>query len=108
MHGWFNMADFITVAKKTDLKPGECEVVEVNGTEVALHNINGQFFATGNTCPHHGGPLGEGMLDGDVVTCPWHGWKFNVRTGVSPVNPQAKIETFKVKVEGDEVKVASK
>ena len=108
MHGWFNMADFITVAKKTDLKPGECKVVEVNGTEVALHNINGQFFATGNTCPHHGGPLGEGMLDGDVVSCPWHGWKFNVRTGVSPVNPQAKIETFKVKVEGDEVKVASK
>ena len=102
------MAEFVTVAKKDELKPGECKVVDVNGRQVALHNVDGEFFATDNTCLHHGGPLGEGILEGSVVTCPWHGWKFNVKTGVSPVNPQARIETFKVKVEGDEVKVESK
>jgi nitrite reductase/ring-hydroxylating ferredoxin subunit len=75
---------------------------------MALHNVDGEFFATDNVCPHKGGPLGEGVLEGDNIVCPWHKWKFNVKTGVSPVNPQAKIETFEVKVEGDDVKIASK
>ena len=54
---------------------------------------------------HQGGPLGEGSLDSKTVTCPWHGWKFDVESGVSPVNPAAKIQTFKVVVEGNDVKV---
>ncbi|MBS3102483.1 Rieske 2Fe-2S domain-containing protein [Candidatus Woesearchaeota archaeon] len=102
------MGEFVAVAKKDGLKAGECKVVDVNGKGVALYNVDGNFYATDNSCLHHGGPLGEGMLDGTIVTCPWHGWKYNVKTGVSPVNPQAKIETFKVKIEGDEVKVESK
>lgn len=102
------MTDFVTVAKKDEIKAGECKVVDVNGKQVALHNVEGEFFATDNTCLHQGGPLGEGALDGDTVTCPWHGWKYNVKTGVSPENPQVKVETFEVKVEGDEVKVAPK
>src|SRR3989344_780979 len=100
--------DFVTVAKKGELKPGECKVVDVNGKEIALHNVDGKFFATDNACLHRGGPLGEGMLEGEIITCPWHAWKYNVKTGVSLVNPQVKIETFKVKVEGDEVKIALK
>jgi|TARA_B100002003_G_scaffold247445_1_gene279046 NAD(P)H-dependent nitrite reductase small subunit len=102
------MAEFVTVANKNDLQPGSCKVVDVNGKAIALHNVNGEFFATDNICPHKKGPLGEGTLEGEEVSCPWHQWKFNVKTGVSPVNPEAKIETFEVKVEGDEVKVASK
>lgn len=100
--------EFITVAKKDDLKPGECKVIEVNDKQVALHNVDGEFFATSNTCLHQGGPLGEGMLEGNIVTCPWHGWKYDVKTGVSPENAQVKVETFEVKVENDEVKIASK
>lgn len=100
------MSNFVKVASVTDLKPGENKVVEVNGEQVALFNVDGEFFAITNTCPHRGGPLGEGFLEGDVVTCPWHGWKFNVKTGVSPVVPTAKVASYQVKVEGSDVMVA--
>lgn len=100
------MPNFVKVGNASDLKPGENKVVNVNGTEVALFNVGGEFFAMTNTCPHRGGPLGEGFLESDVVTCPWHGWKFNVKTGVSPVVPTAKVATYQVKVEGNEVMVA--
>ena len=100
------MSNFVKVASANDLKPGENKVVNVNGTEVALFNVEGEFFAITNTCPHRGGPLGEGYLEGDAVTCPWHGWRFNVKTGVSPVIPTSKVPTYEVKVEGGDVFVA--
>ena len=96
---------FVEVTKVKDLKEGQAKVASAGGKDVALFNVDGKFHACENTCPHKGGPLGEGMLDGDVVTCPWHGWRFNVKTGVSPVNPAAKINTLKTKVEGDKVLV---
>jgi len=79
------------------------KVVEINGTTIALFNVNGQFCAIANTCPHRGGPLGEGDLEGSVVTCPWHGWQFDVTTGKSPVNPAASVKTFPCKIEGSDV-----
>ncbi|MAG91116.1 non-heme iron oxygenase ferredoxin subunit [Candidatus Woesearchaeota archaeon] len=100
------MPNFVKVANKNDLKPGENKVVNVNGTDVGLFNVDGEFVAINNACPHKGGPLGEGMLEGDVVTCPWHGWQFNVKTGVSPVMPTAKVSCYQVKVEGDDVLVS--
>lgn len=100
------MPNFIKVAGTGDLKPGENKVVSVDGAEVALFNVDGEFFAISNTCLHRGGPLGEGFLDGDVVTCPWHGWKFNVKTGVSPVVPTAKVATYQVRIEGENILVA--
>jgi len=100
------MTNFIRVAGTGDLKPGENKVVDVDGILVALFNVDGEFFAISNTCPHRGGPLGEGFLEGDVVTCPWHGWRFNVKTGVSPVMPAAKVSCYKVKIEGNDVFVA--
>lgn len=93
----------IKVANENDMKDGEARVVEANGNAIALYRVNGEFFATTNTCIHKGGPLGEGFLNDDVITCPWHGWQFNVKTGVSPVNPAAKIETYKVHVKDGEV-----
>ncbi|MBI2653465.1 non-heme iron oxygenase ferredoxin subunit [Candidatus Woesearchaeota archaeon] len=100
------MSNFVRVANISDLKPGDNKIVNVNGTDVALFNVDGEFFAINNTCLHRGGPLGEGFLDNDVVTCPWHGWRFNVKTGVSPVVPTAKVATYQVKVEGSDVFVA--
>ncbi|MBI2541317.1 Rieske 2Fe-2S domain-containing protein [Candidatus Woesearchaeota archaeon] len=100
------MPNFVKAANISDLKPGENKTVSVNGTEVALFNVDGQFFAISNTCLHRGGPLGEGMLDGDVVTCPWHGWRFNVKTGVSPVMPNAKVAAYKIKTEGNDILIA--
>ena len=99
------MPKFMKVAAVGELKPGENKVVSVDGTEVALFNVDGSFYALGNTCPHRGGPLGEGYLEGDVVTCPWHGWRFNVKTGHNVIMP-AKVPSYKVKVEGDDVMVS--
>lgn len=99
------MADFVAVAKTNDLKPGENKTIEVNGREIALFNVDGEFYAIDNTCAHRGGPLGEGICDGNIVTCPWHGWKYDVTTGISPVNAQIRVSAYEVKVEGDEVKL---
>ena len=100
------MPNFVRVASTGDLKPGENMVVNANGAEVALFNVDGQFFAISNTCLHRGGPLGEGFLENDVVTCPWHGWKFNVKTGENAMMPTAKVATYEVRIEGDNILVA--
>ena len=100
------MPNFTRVASTADIKPGENKIVSVDGEEVALFNVEGQFFALSNTCPHRGGPLGEGFLEGDVVTCPWHGWRFNVKDGVNAVMPTVKVPCFQVKVEGNDVLVS--
>ena len=100
------MSNLVRVASISDLKPGENKVVNVNGTEVALFNVDGEFFAINNTCLHRGGPLGEGSLEGDTVTCPWHGWRYNVKTGQNAMLPTAKVASYQVKVEGNDVLVA--
>ncbi len=100
------MAEYVAVAKVSDLAAGSGMVVDVNGKAVALFNVGGTFFAMDNTCRHRGGPLGEGMLEGSVVTCPWHMWEYDVRTGESCANRTIKVATYAVQVEGDEVKVA--
>ena len=99
------MAEFVRIAGTADVKPGHGIVAEVNGKTLAVFNVDGTFYAVDNTCVHRGGPLGEGDLEGEVVTCPWHGWQFNVTTGGCVNNPSAKVETYQVKVEGAEVKV---
>ncbi len=100
------MPNFVKVASTSDLKPGEGKVVNANGTEVALFNVDGEFFAINNTCLHRGGPLGEGFLEGDVITCPWHGWRYNVKTGVNLMMPTAKVASYQVKGEGNDVFVS--
>jgi nitrite reductase (NADH) small subunit/3-phenylpropionate/trans-cinnamate dioxygenase ferredoxin subunit len=98
-------AEFVRVARASDLEPGKGLVVVVKGVRVALFNCDGVFYAIRNTCPHMGGELGEGLLQGDIVTCPWHGWRFNVKTGKSPAVEVVAVRTFPVKVEGDDVYV---
>ena len=100
------MAEFTTVGKFSDLAPGSSKVVDVSGKALALFNVAGVVYAMDNTCRHRGGPLGEGLLEGDVVTCPWHMWEYNVRTGELVTNPTVKIATYHVQVEGEEIKVA--
>ena len=100
------MPNFVKVASVNDLKPGENKVVEVNGEQVALFNVDGDFFAINNTCMHRGGPLGEGFLEGDTITCPWHGWRYNVKTGSNLMIPNQKVASYQVKVEGNDVFVS--
>lgn len=100
------MASFVKVASTNELPPGQGKSVVVGDREVAVFNCDGKFYAIDNTCPHQGGPLGEGELDGTVVTCPWHGWRFDVCSGQSPVVPSAKLAKYEVKVEGSDILVA--
>lgn len=99
------MAAYVRVAGTGDVKPGTGIVAEVNGQQIALFNVEGTYYAIDNVCVHRGGPLGEGDLDGAAVTCPWHGWQFDVKTGGCINNPAAKVVSYPVEVEGTDVKV---
>jgi nitrite reductase/ring-hydroxylating ferredoxin subunit len=99
------MGDFVRVAGTGEITPGSGIVAEANGQSIALFNVDGTYYAVDNTCVHRGGPLGEGELEGDVVTCPWHAWQFNVKTGISVNNPSACVKSYQVQVEGTDIKV---
>ncbi len=96
---------FQKVAEVSELAPGQCRVVEAAGRELALYNVEGEFFCTENACPHRDGPLGEGELEDDVVTCPWHAWQINVRTGEALYGPGTCVATYPCKVEDGAVLV---
>ncbi len=92
------------IASEAELVEGSSTVVEAAGRVVALFRVQGRCYATQNACPHMGGPLGEGRLKDHVVTCPWHGWTWDVRTGANLRNPKLrKLECFGVSVENGEV-----
>jgi nitrite reductase/ring-hydroxylating ferredoxin subunit len=97
------MGNRTKIANTNDLNPGDCRVVEVGGKPLALFNVDGTFYALDNTCLHRGGPLGEGELDGRIVTCPWHGWQYDVTTGANANNPSVKVACVPVTVEGASV-----
>lgn len=101
------MAEFIGVAKIDEVEPGRCKKVVVNGKKIALFNVDGEIFATDDTCSHAEASLSEGELVGEEVVCPKHGARFNVKTGQALSLPAwAPIATYEVKVEGEEIKVA--
>ena len=100
------MAEFVKVGSVSELTPGSGKVVEIEGKTIALFNVEGKIYAMDNTCLHQGGPLGEGQLMGEVVTCPWHQWEYNVRTGENVEDSSLKVATYPVQVEGGEIKVA--
>ena len=95
----------VKVASVDDVPAGEGRVFEVHGRTVAIFNVDGRFYALDNECPHRGGPLGEGDLEGCIVTCPWHAWQYDVRTGES-ITDDLKVARYDVKVEGGDVLVA--
>ncbi len=99
------MAKLMEIAKLSELKPGSGETVDVENASIALFNVNGMVHAIDNTCRHRGGPLGEGQLDGQVVTCPWHGWQFDVTNGNCLTKPEACLTRYPVKIEGDKILV---
>ena len=100
------MSEFVKVANTDELVPGRCKTVEISGSRVALFNVAGRFYAMDDTCAHRGGPLGDGTLDDAIVTCPWHGWQYDVSTGACQTNPRVQMVCYEVRVEGDQVKVA--
>ena len=100
------MAELVTVAKTSELGPGQAKTVQVKGRTVALFNVGGTYYAIDETCTHAGGPLSEGSVGGTTVTCPWHGAQFDLASGkaLAPPAPEG-VTRYPVRVEGDDIKL---
>ena len=98
------MSTFSKACAVSHVAPGTAKLVAVDGKEITLFNVDGTFYALDNECPHRGGPLGEGELDGCVVTCPWHSWQFDVTSGESQTD-DLRATPYPVRVEGGDVLV---
>ena len=97
------MAERRRVATTNDVATGELKLVETDGKRIVLYNVAGELYATDATCPHQGGPLGDGLLDDHIVTCPWHAWQFDVRDGHAVYDEGVSVGCYRVIVEGTDV-----
>ena len=96
--------DFVKVAETEDVQVSQTMAVEVNDERICLANVNGKYYAIGNVCTHMGGPLAEGKLEDYIVQCPWHGSRYDIRSGKVVRPPAMKPEpTYEVKVESNDV-----
>lgn len=101
------MAQFVKVGTKADFEGFEAgKLFEAEGQKIAIFNLGGTYYAIGDTCTHRGGPLSAGLVADEVVTCPWHGARYNIKTGavLSPPAPQG-VKSFPVRVTGNDVEV---
>ena len=98
--------NFVKVAETKDIQPSTMKAVDLASERVCIVNVEGNYYAIGNVCTHVGGPLDEGTLEGYEVECPWHGSKFDVRTG-APTKPPARqaVPKYEVKVEDNNILV---
>lgn len=94
---------FVRAARTDEIPAGTIREFQVDGKAVALANVEGTFHAIDNTCLHHGGPLGEGALKGTAVTCPWHGWEYDVTTGKITQNPAVGVQCYKLEIRGEDI-----
>ena len=102
------MEGFQCVAKVEEIPPGQVKVVKVNERAIAVFNIDGQFHAIYNSCPHEGGPLSKGRVTGHVVSCPWHDLAFDVRNGQGTDGGGYCVGSYDVRVEGGQVFVGGR
>lgn len=94
---------FVKVGSAGELAPGSVIEAVVGGEAYAICNLAGELHAFEGTCPHAGGPLGEGTIDGENLVCPWHAWEYNCRTGVNTYDDSVRLASFPVKIEGDDI-----
>ena len=95
------MAHWTRLAPVADCPPGAAVELVAGDRIVALFNVEGTLYALDGVCPHQGGPLGQGELTGCIVTCPWHGWQFDLRSGQHQLSTQIVQPRFDVRVEGE-------
>jgi nitrite reductase/ring-hydroxylating ferredoxin subunit len=93
------MPKFVQVCKVEEVQPGQVRMLEADGTKIALCNREGTLHALSNFCPHLTGNLGEGELDGDVLVCPEHGWRFKLATGRCTTIRGQSAHVFPVRIE---------
>ncbi len=94
---------FALAAKTSDIAEGTIREFQVDGKAIAVAHVGEMFYAISNTCLHRGGPLGEGFLEGAIVTCPWHGWEYDVTTGKIKQNATVGVSCYRVEVRGDDI-----
>ena len=100
------MTEYARVATTDEVPPGKAKVVEAAGKKIALFNVGGTYYAIDDTCPHRGGPLSQGALEGETVTCPWHRSKFDIKTGAVIAPPATTgVTSYRVRVSGSDVEV---
>jgi len=97
---YWDFMEFVKVCKKSDIKLGTMNKFEINGKEIVISNLAGKYFAINNKCTHMNGDLSKGKLEGNIVTCPKHGSKFDVTTGKAISGP--KIPLLKIKIKDEE------
>ena len=99
-----NRMEFVTLCSTKALPgPGEMREIEAGGAVLCVANVNGRYAAVDNACPHRGGPLAEGSLEGGKIMCPWHAWAFDTTTGEADHDPKEKVGVYELKIEGDTV-----
>jgi nitrite reductase/ring-hydroxylating ferredoxin subunit len=101
------MPPYVVVSTVEAIPPGTARAFAVGAREIAVFNIDGRFYAIENVCPHQGGPLAEGWIEGCIVTCPWHGWCFDVTSGRMTLGEFATVDAFDVQVEGSAISVCT-
>jgi len=100
------MPAFIKLAAQSELPaPGEAKEFELGDKVICVANLNGTISAMDNVCLHQGGPLGQGMIEGDKLVCPWHGWQYDPQTGQAAHNPNARVPVYPIKMEHGDVMV---
>jgi nitrite reductase (NADH) small subunit len=100
------MAEFQRVMSISELPPaGEAREVVCGEKLLCIANSGGSISAMDNVCPHRGGPLGQGIVEDGKIICPWHAWAFDAKTGVAVHTPNAKVDIYEIKVEGEDVLV---
>jgi nitrite reductase (NADH) small subunit len=96
---------FARTIRVDELAPGATTVIEIDGREIALVNLDGEFHAIDNRCPHADGPLGEGFVQEGRIVCPLHYWEFDLRTGASLDDPEMCVRRYETKIVGPDVLV---
>lgn len=98
--------EFTKLTTVSELPPeGEAREYQIGDKTICIANTDAGYAALDNVCVHRGGPLGQGVVDGNKVICPWHGWTFDAHTGACTHNPNARAAAYPLKIEGDDVLV---
>jgi nitrite reductase (NADH) small subunit len=95
--------EFVVVGRVNDFAAGGGRMVTVAGRDVAVFRLGDEFFALDNMCLHRGGPLCEGPIANGIVTCPWHGWSYQIKTGTMVQDPRVGVSKHDVRIDGDQV-----
>jgi nitrite reductase (NADH) small subunit len=100
------MPNFIKLTTESDLPAAdEAKEFPCGGKTICVANVNGTYSAMDNICLHRGGPLGQGMIEGGKLVCPWHGWAWDPKTGEASQNPGAKVAVYPLRIENGDVLV---